>query len=168
LRITEVFLGLGSNIGDREANISDAIRRIGQLSTTQLLRTSHFYESAPVGPVEQGPFVNAVVAIATNLAARDLLWNVKEIERIMGRVPSGRWGPRCIDIDVLLYGNERIESAELTVPHMELWNRCFALIPLREVVQDRILRAEIDRQLDLLGDTQSVWRFDPEIPASRG
>jgi dihydropteroate synthase len=139
---TPVYLGLGSNVGDRQAILRDAIDRLGDAAGDDLwpairvVRRASLWETAPVGPVAQGPFLNTVVEAETTLTPAALLARVKEVEQRLGRQRRERWGPREIDIDVLLYGDARIGEAGLTVPHPELWNRLFVLAPLAELQPD--------------------------------
>lgn len=127
------FIGLGSNLGDREAMIRQALDALAALPQTELLRASSLYDTEPVGDVEQPNFLNAVAHLDTNLSARQLLWNLLLIEKRLGRERARRWGPRIIDLDLLLYGNELIEEADLRVPHPEMTRRAFVLVPLVEL-----------------------------------
>ena len=127
------FIGLGSNLGDREAMIRQALEALAALTQTELLRASSLYDTEPVGDVEQPNFLNAVAHVDTSLPARQLLWNLLLIEKRLGRERARRWGPRTIDLDLLLYGNEVIEEADLRVPHPELTRRAFVLVPLVEL-----------------------------------
>lgn len=156
-----VYLGLGSNLGDRAANVTEAVRRLGALPHTHVLRVSPVYETEPVGPVRQDWFLNAVLAVETALRPLELLRAAKEIERDMGREPGPRWGPRAIDIDILIYGDEQLSTDELTLPHPELWNRRFALVPLREVIPSGPLATRVDQRLAELGDSPAVRLYSP-------
>src|SRR5687767_731862 len=102
--MTLAYLGLGSNVGERTANLGEAARRVSILSGCQLLRLSDLYETEPVGVADQPWFLNAVLAIETELEPGELLSALKRIETDLGRVPGPRWGPRLIDLDILLYG----------------------------------------------------------------
>lgn len=126
-----------------------------------MLRLSPFYESDPVGPVDQPCFLNAVVSVETTLLPGELLRAAKEIERAMGRVPSEHWGPRLIDIDLLLYGDQEVESDELTVPHPEMWNRRFVLEPLRDLLPAGVLAGRVQKRLDEIGGEQGAWPYRP-------
>jgi 2-amino-4-hydroxy-6-hydroxymethyldihydropteridine diphosphokinase len=150
--VTGVYRGLGSNLGDRAANLWEAVRRISVIPETQPTALSRLYETAPVGPVEQGWFLNAIVAVETGVRPLELLMAVKEIEREIGRTPTERWGPRVIDIDILLYGDAELRSEALTIPHPELWNRRFVLVPLLDVLSDGDLARQIRQRLPQLGD----------------
>lgn len=129
--MTLVYLGLGSNLGDREENIRaavDALQAVG----LELVALSSFRETVAVGP-PQPDYINAAVAMRTHLTPDSLLTTVKQIETDLGRTPSERWGARVIDIDILLYGDLMMESEELTIPHPELTHRGFVVVPLLEL-----------------------------------
>jgi 2-amino-4-hydroxy-6-hydroxymethyldihydropteridine diphosphokinase len=129
------YVGLGSNLGERENMIRLALEQLALLPETGLGRVSSLYDTAPVGDLEQPNFLNAVAAVETELTARQLLWNLLLVERRLGRVrtPPARYGPRTIDLDLLLYGDQVIDEPELTVPHAELARRAFVLVPLVEL-----------------------------------
>jgi 2-amino-4-hydroxy-6-hydroxymethyldihydropteridine diphosphokinase len=157
--VSEVFLSLGSNLGDRAANLWEAVRRIAALPDCAVVAQSQLYESEPVGPVTQGWFLNAVISIETEAEPLVLLTATKEIERSMGRRPGIPWGPRVIDIDLLLYEDVGIESEELTLPHREIWNRRFVLLPLLEVMPDCELRRRCEVTLEGLEEAQQEVRL---------
>jgi 2-amino-4-hydroxy-6-hydroxymethyldihydropteridine diphosphokinase len=127
------FVGIGSNLGDREKYLRDAVALIGAEEGIDVLAVSELRETAPVGPVEQGPFLNGAVRISTELPPRELLERLLSIEQRLGRVRRERFGPRTIDLDLLLYGDERVDEPGLTVPHPRLHERGFALEPLAEL-----------------------------------
>ena len=129
----KAFIGLGSNLGDREAMIRLALDDLARLPETTLVKASSLYDTEPVGDVDQPNFLNAVAQIDTELSARQLLWNLQLIEKRLGRVRTQRWGPRTIDLDLLLYGQLVIEEPDLRVPHPELTRRSFVLVPLVEI-----------------------------------
>jgi 2-amino-4-hydroxy-6-hydroxymethyldihydropteridine diphosphokinase len=130
--VPRVFVGLGANLGDREASLREAIARLEELGT---LRVSLFRETDPIGVTDQPKFLNAVAALETEIPPRDLLHRLLEIERDLGRNRSEeeRWGPRTIDLDLLLYGDDVIDEPGLTVPHPRLAERIFVLEPLHEL-----------------------------------
>ena len=134
------YLGLGSNLGDRRASLSAALAALRADPGVRSVSASDFIETDPVGgPPGQGRFLNAAARIETDLAPRDLLALLKRIERDLGRAAGGpRWGPRTIDLDILLYDNLCLESADLTVPHPRLRERRFVLAPLAEVAPDAV------------------------------
>ena len=129
-------IGLGSNLGDRAGHIATAVAALGEPGIGVLVRVSSLYETAPVGGPKQGEYLNAVVVIDTELPARKLLGHCLEIERQAGRKRTERWGPRIIDLDLLLYGAHRIDEDGLTVPHPRLTERRFVLEPLLEAWPD--------------------------------
>ncbi len=131
-----LYLGLGSNLGDRKANLEKAVQLLGQMLSVE--RVSSIYETRPVGYEEQPLFLNAVCRAATNIGPFQLLSLVKGIEIAMGRVPSFPDAPRPIDIDILFYGNLVIEAPQLVIPHPRLAERSFGLIPLAEIAPDLI------------------------------
>ena len=129
--MTRVYLGLGSNMGDRMGHLREAVRHLDPHVRVEAL--SSIYETRPVDYAHQPSFLNAVVEGRTELVPRELLRLVEGIERGMGREPTFRYGPRLIDIDILLYGQERVETPKLTIPHLRLAERAFVLVPLAEV-----------------------------------
>ncbi len=129
----KAYVGLGSNLGEREAQIRMALDDLARLPATRLIRASSLYDSEPVGEVDQPNFLNAVAELDTELTARQLLWNLLLIERRLGRVRTQRWGPRTIDLDLLLFGSLVVDEPDLQVPHPELVRRSFVLVPLVEI-----------------------------------
>lgn len=127
-------IGLGSNLGDRRANIHRAIAGLDRYGS--LIAVSSLYETAPVGGPPQGDYLNAVVLLDTTASPGELLSGVLAIEASLDRVRDERWGPRTIDLDIVLYGDQAIDEPGLTVPHPELLNRRFVLEPLLEVWPD--------------------------------
>ncbi|MCH8007719.1 MAG: 2-amino-4-hydroxy-6-hydroxymethyldihydropteridine diphosphokinase [Chloroflexi bacterium] len=126
-----VYLGLGSNLGDRRKNLSAALDRLPPEVLVKAV--SSLYETDPVGPRDQQDFYNAVCRASTSLEPRELLAHVKQVERDVGRTDGPRWGPRVIDIDILLYGDATFDQPELRIPHRELAKRAFVLVPLAEL-----------------------------------
>ncbi len=128
------FIGIGSNLGDRKANHREAMERIGQLPGTRVVRASSLYESEPHGDAKTW-FVNGVVEVHTDLAPNELLKRLKAIEETMGRkrVKGKRWGSRIIDLDILLYDQEIVQTRNLKIPHPEMHKRRFVLLPLSEL-----------------------------------
>jgi 2-amino-4-hydroxy-6-hydroxymethyldihydropteridine diphosphokinase len=131
--MTTAFIGIGSNLGDREANLGQAIELLSAEDGIEVVAVSEIRETDPVGPVEQGPFLNGAVKLDTSLGPRELLDRLLSLENRLGRVRSERWGPRTIDLDLLLYGGERVDERGLTVPHPRLHERRFALEPLLDL-----------------------------------
>ncbi len=161
-----IFVGLGANIGDRERTIRRALAQLDKLPETELLRVSSLYDTDPIGVLEQPPFLNAVAELESGLAARELLWHLLLVERRLGRDGTRqRWGPRTIDLDLLLYGNDEIDEPDLIVPHPELHRRAFVLVPMAELAPD-LLHPVIDRSVrellhenDQLSGVRSLGRF---------
>ena len=129
----KAYVGLGSNLGEREEQIRQALDEMAKLPQTVLVRASCLYDTEPVGETEQPEFLNAVALLDTDLEPRQLLWNLLLIEKRLGRVRTAKWGPRVIDLDLLLCGDELIEEDELRVPHPEITRRAFVLVPLVEL-----------------------------------
>lgn len=127
------FVGIGSNLRDPAVQCRDAFRRIGAIPEIRLLRRSSLYRTEPVGFQDQAWFINAVAEIRTDLPPRKLFEALNEIERKMGRTDGPRWGPRVIDLDLLLYGQEVVAEEDLVIPHPELHRRRFVLEPLCEL-----------------------------------
>lgn len=136
---TDAFVGLGSNMADPSAQLAGAVARLAALPKTELVAQSAFYSSRPVGPQDQPDFVNGAVWLRTELTPLELLDQLQAIEQAHGRKRIQHWGPRTLDLDLLLYGNEAITSERLTVPHAELANRDFVLQPLLDLDPERIL-----------------------------
>ncbi len=126
-----VYLGLGSNLGDREDNLRRAVSILSRRAS--LIALSSVYETEPWGYASQPAFFNMACLLETSLSPQGLLELAQGVERDLGRVPSFRYGPRAIDVDILLYGDEVIETPRLQVPHPRLWQRAFALTPLAEI-----------------------------------
>ncbi|OPY84035.1 MAG: 2-amino-4-hydroxy-6-hydroxymethyldihydropteridine pyrophosphokinase [Syntrophus sp. PtaU1.Bin208] len=127
------YLGIGSNQDRPIYQCRDAVRRLADVRGVTLLRCSSFYRTEPVGFVDQEDFINAVVEVRTVLTARALLQALQQIETDMGRVRTTRWGPRIIDLDILLFGQEVVQEDDLVIPHAELHRRRFVLVPLNEL-----------------------------------
>jgi len=142
--VTRAYVGVGANLGDREATIRAALAALPDVVAVSELR-----ETAPVGVVDQPPFLNGAAALETELSPRELLDLLLEVERRLGRERRERWGPRTIDLDLLLYGAERVDEPGLTVPHPLLHERRFALEPLLDLDPDLVVPGH-GRVTDLL------------------
>ncbi len=127
------YISLGTNIGDREGFLKKAIQEIGQHEEIIVEQVSSIYETDPVGYLDQDPFLNLVIKISTNLMPLQLLEVTQKIEHNLGRKRGLRWGPRTIDLDILLYNQENIEVEHLRIPHPRMFERSFVLIPLKEI-----------------------------------
>ena len=119
------YIALGSNLGRRELFLAEARAAIATLHDTIVLAETAVVETAPIGPVEQGPFLNQMIAVQTELTPAQLLASLQEIERKAGRLRLERWGPRTLDLDIVLFEKQRVAESDLTVPHPELPNRSF-------------------------------------------
>lgn len=139
IKIQTAYVGLGSNLGDRQENLRAALSELRGLPAITLMRVSSLYATAPVGVTEQPEFLNALAALETSLSAMDLLGVFLHLENKMGRVRTFRWGPRVIDLDLLLYGDAQIALPFLTVPHPRLRERAFVLVPLAEIAPELVL-----------------------------
>lgn len=135
----EVFIGLGANLGDAKANLLFGLEGLGRLEGYQPLAVSSPYLTAPVGPVDQPPFWNAVARGRWQGGAQELLAGLMAIEKACGRQRFQRWGPRTLDLDLLLFGREIISLPELTVPHPAMHRRVFVLAPLMELAPELAL-----------------------------
>lgn len=134
------YIGLGSNLSEPVAQIKRARAAIAALPKVSAQAFSRLYRNPPLGPADQPDYVNAVMAVATTQAPLDLLHALQSIETQQGRVRIGeRWGPRTLDLDLLLYGDQRINSAELTVPHVGIAQRAFVMFPLLDIAPDLII-----------------------------
>ena len=127
------YIALGSNLGQREVFLAQARDAIGALGGTRLLGQTQVEETAPIGPVAQGPFLNQMIAIETELSPRELLAELQRIEAAAGRVRATRWGPRTLDLDIVLFEHQSVQETGLTVPHPELSNRDFWLRELAKL-----------------------------------
>lgn len=129
-----VYIGIGSNLDDPEKHVRRAILQLGELPHSSLLRSSSLYRSKPMGPRDQPDYINAVASIMTSLAPLALLDELQAIEAEHGRIRTGlRWGPRTLDLDILLFGEKLLNLPRLTVPHPGLHERAFVLYPLHEI-----------------------------------
>ena len=131
--MTRAYVGLGANLGPREVTLLRAVDLLAAADGVEVVAVSQLRETEPVGVVDQPPFLNGAVAIETSLAARELLDVLLETERELGRVRGERWGPRTVDLDLLVYGEETLDEPGLRVPHPRLAERRFALEPLADL-----------------------------------
>lgn len=164
----DVFLSLGSNVGDRPRLLGQAVRMLEVLPETLVASQSSIYESEPVGYVEQPPFLNLAVQLQTSLTPQQLLKATQAIESALGRIRAERWGPRTLDIDILYWGRRVITTPTLQVPHPEAERRLFVLLPLNEIAADfcpppslapiRELCARIENN-----NSVSKWQSDAQL-----
>jgi 2-amino-4-hydroxy-6-hydroxymethyldihydropteridine diphosphokinase len=139
IAMTRAYIGLGSNVGDRLQFLQRAVKDLGTTAGVHVIKVSSVYETEPVGPAAQAWFLNAVVEIDTSACPSALLRSTQGIEHALERMTTYRWGPRTIDLDILLYGNRQLKTADLKIPHPELCNRAFVMIPLLELAPEAAL-----------------------------
>lgn len=160
--MTKAYLGLGSNIGERIGYIEDALSEIKNIKNTNVVKVSSVYETEPWGNVDQDDYLNSVIEIDTGLDAQNLLNELKLIEKKIGRTENQRWAQREIDIDLLFYGNEILESEFMTVPHPQIEKRKFVLVPMSELNADFIhpvFKKTISQLLSETKDELNVTKY---------
>ncbi len=158
-RRVEIGLSLGSNIGDKPANIRAALALLEERGVAALSAVSSIYKTPPWGYLDQEAFANACALARTSLDTTALLAAVKSIEVDMGRAETIRWGPRLIDIDILFYGDAPLSTPDLVLPHKELFNRAFVLVPLAEIAPSLKLggRSIAEAAAALVGEPIEKW-----------
>jgi len=144
--MNEVYLSLGSNLGDRKAQLQEAVRLLQTNPSISNIKMSSIYETAPVGYLNQDAFLNLVIRLETSLSPLELLDICQEIEQALHRERLVRWGPRTVDLDVLLYGQEQLATERLTIPHPRMYERAFVLVPLQELMPSLILPEDLEMQ----------------------
>lgn len=161
-----VYIGLGSNLGEREQHLARACTVLHQHPAIAVQAVSSLYHTAPVGVTDQAWFLNAVARLHTTLSPQVLLTVTQGTEQRLGRVATFRWGPRVIDVDILLYDNLQLHTPELTIPHAAMHERLFVLVPLSELAPDLQLPSgvRIRDLLTTLPDHDSVLRVGPFPP----
>ena len=157
----EVGLGLGGNIGDKAGYVRRAAARLGETGAVRDLVLSPLYRTAPWGNLDQDWFVNACAWGFTALAPRDLLARVKALEAEIGRTAEVRWGPRVIDVDILYYDGVEMEAPDLVLPHREVLNRAFVLVPLADIRPARRIGGARGAEAARRRGTGDVVRLDP-------
>jgi 2-amino-4-hydroxy-6-hydroxymethyldihydropteridine diphosphokinase len=156
------YIGIGSNLGDKLHQCEKAISEILKIDQHKLLARSSFFKTQPIGYTPQDWFVNGVVKIETDLGAPELLRKLKRIESHLGRSETFRWGPRAIDLDILFFDDMEIQTEELQIPHPQVQNRQFVLVPLAEIDQDLIhpvLKKTIQELLNDSKEDQGVEKI---------
>jgi 2-amino-4-hydroxy-6-hydroxymethyldihydropteridine diphosphokinase len=151
--MVEAFVGLGSNLGERKKNIENAIRLLTETGEVDLLDRASYYETEPVGPVQPW-FINTAIKIETSATPEELLGLCKDVERRIGRVDSFHWGPRLVDLDLLLVKGQVVDEERLKLPHPQMENRRFVLLPMVELEPDMVhptLKIPLEK---LLTDTE--------------
>lgn len=137
---TPAYIAIGSNLDDPRSQVRTALQHLTGLARTRLILVSRLYRSAPLGPQDQPEFINAAAGVLTQMQAPELLAELKRIERVMGRgTPEVRWGPRRIDLDLLMHGTVRVLEPGLTLPHPGVPDRNFVLYPLRDIAPEVIV-----------------------------
>lgn len=159
--MTLVYIALGSNLASPLEQVNAAVKALGEIPDTRLVAVSSFYRTPPLGPQDQPDYLNAAVALETTLAAGVLLSHTQRIELQQGRVRKAeRWGPRTLDLDIMLFGQAIIHTDNLTVPHYDMYNRGFMLWPLYEIAPSLTFPDGISLQqrLDMLGaEKPALW-----------
>lgn len=156
----EAFISLGGNIGDPSIAIEDALTALSGQPGISVRTRSRFYRTPPWGKTDQAAFINACAGLTTTLSAQELLKTCLAVEKSMGRVREERWGPRIIDLDILTYGDAKVEEPDLAVPHPHLAERAFVLVPLRDIAPDfQLDGVSIDAMLAKL-DTNDIIPMD--------
>ena len=155
----KAFIGIGTNIGDRKDNLNRAVKLLGENGKTLIKRVSSIYETAPVGYLDQAAFLNIVVEIETVLDPFELMEFTASIEKALGRVRPIKWGPRIIDLDILLYENEVVKTENLIIPHPRIGERAFVLIPLMEIAPEILLNGlPIGKYISAVKDQEvKIW-----------
>lgn len=160
---SNAFIGLGSNRGDRLAYLKSALQSISKNNKCKLLKTSSVYETKAFGVTDQNNFYNAVIKIETTYLLKDLFVFLKELEKSLGRVQSERWGPREIDLDILMFDDLVFSDEIITVPHKGILERDFVFLPLMEIEPD-IVHPKLEkkiRDLDLLASEKNIISKHP-------
>jgi 2-amino-4-hydroxy-6-hydroxymethyldihydropteridine diphosphokinase len=152
----DCIVALGSNLGDKAANIDRAIALLTAAGDVLLLARSRNYATEPWGKTDQDWFVNAAIAVATQIGPRELLVRCKDIERRMGRVATEKWGPRIIDLDLLIYRDREVNDADLVLPHPHIGARAFVLAPLMDIAPDLVIGGSSVRAMYEAIDAASV------------
>lgn len=159
----DALLGLGSNIGDKAANIRAALAFLTADGAITLIRLSHFYRSPPWGVTDQEGFVNVCAAVATDLPPHELLGRCLGAEEALGRQRTLKWGPRVVDVDILTYRDETIDTPSLQVPHPFIEQRGFVLVPLAEIAPEALVRGVKVGELATRADTRDVVPLGSEF-----
>lgn len=165
MRSVIAYVGLGSNLDEPVAHVQQALAQLDAIPQTHLIVASRLYRTAPLGPQDQPDFINAVAGLRTDLAPRNLLAELQRLEATHGRVREGlRWGPRTLDLDLLLYGDLQMDEPDLRIPHPGMTTRAFVLKPLQELVADLIIPGL--GSLQALLATCPPWPMEIVNPAS--
>lgn len=160
--MNNVYLSIGTNMGERLENLQQAVELLIDNEEMEVVRISSVYETAAVGYTDQADFLNIAVHIKTTLSSSEILTICQSVEQELGRVREFRWGPRIIDLDILLYNHENIETESLIVPHPRMYERAFVLVPLVEItpvpVGEQLQKAhDICQQLNYVEEGVTLW-----------
>jgi 2-amino-4-hydroxy-6-hydroxymethyldihydropteridine diphosphokinase len=158
--VFDSIVALGSNLGDKSSNIDRAIALLTETGDVTLVSRSRNYATEPWGNTDQDWFINAAISVKTRLPPKALLARCKEIERRMGRVQIEKWGPRIIDLDVLVYGVVEMDDPVLVLPHPHIGARAFVLAPLMDIAPDRVIAGKSVRDMYSAIDTSGVRAVD--------
>ena len=158
--MNKVYLGLGSNVGEKESNLKKAIHYFLWDTRFEEIKCSSLYITKPYGNIEQGDFVNCVISFSTKVDINNILKITKELEKRIGRHKREKWGPREIDIDILLFNDLIYEDDSLTVPHKDLLNRDFVLVPLLEINEDIVDPVSEKKIKSFLSDLEDKYIID--------
>ena len=159
--MNSAYLSLGSNIGNRLEHLQQAVRLLNEHSSIDVLKVSSIYETEPVGLTEQAKFLNIAVELKTSLEATELLSACQSIENKLGRMRKIRWGPRTVDLDILLYNEEHIQLEDLIIPHLRMQERAFVLVPLVEInseVKNPVTGTLYREELAMKEDGVNLWK----------
>jgi len=161
--MTDALLGLGGNVGDVRAKLDAALAQLVNGASVKLIARSSDYRTPPWGVTEQPPFINCAIAVETSLSPHALLARAHDIERVLGRdrAREQRWGPRTIDIDLLAYDDLAVDDPDLTLPHPRLFERAFVLVPLAEIVPERVIAGRHLREAAARIDAAGVEKLLP-------
>ncbi|MFV1984555.1 MAG: 2-amino-4-hydroxy-6-hydroxymethyldihydropteridine diphosphokinase, partial [Thiohalomonadales bacterium] len=154
----DIYIGLGSNLGESRSHIRDAIEEIKSINNCDLIKKSSLYKTPPMGPPDQPDYINAVIKIQSSVRAIELLDELHEIEQIHGRVREVKWGPRSLDLDILIYGSLKFDTYKLKIPHPGLYDRAFVLYPILEIEPELTLPNGVSlvEHIELMGKQDIV------------
>lgn len=152
----KTYLALGSNLGNRLENLHQAVAMLDDHPQIQVLEKAGIYETEPYGDVPQDDFLNTVISVETTLSPRELLKYIHKVEKCLGRERLIHWGPRTIDIDILLMEGQILTTPELTIPHVELTKRSFVLIPLQDIYHEKLYNKPLDEWIQASGNAHEV------------
>ncbi|UMZ74916.1 2-amino-4-hydroxy-6-hydroxymethyldihydropteridine diphosphokinase [Natranaerofaba carboxydovora] len=168
IELVEVYLSLGTNVGDRLDNLRQAVSLISEFESCEIIKVSGVYETKPWGYTEQDDFYNLCICMQTELPPYELLNKCQQVEKELDRKRDFKWGPRTMDVDILLYGDLTNEDETLTIPHKHMHERAFVLYPLMDIDKDLIVKDKtIEEWCELLDDEEkeSITLFSEKLNA---